>query len=151
MRVSFDGVTKSWVVSESGEHSANVTSIQLKRGINPLFLTVIDAEIERDTAPKAILTLLRKKKWTDDAVTLPTVVQISNRKSHLVGKVEGPLTQYKYAVNLIKWVEDNMLRNKEHYAQIADHQYFTMGFVEYTKNTNKGPEPAIAFAYTTKG
>jgi hypothetical protein len=26
-----------------------------------------------------------------------------------------------------------------------------MGYVEYTKNAKKGPEPAIGFAYTTKG
>jgi hypothetical protein len=44
-----------------------------------------------------------------------------------------------------------MLKSKEHYDSLPEDQYFTMGYVEYTKNTKKGPEPAIGFAYTTKG
>ena len=152
MRITFSGkhITKPWIPSESGEHSEDQTSIQLKRGINPIFLPFIDSEIERNTAPKTILKLIREKTWADD-VTLPSALQINNRKQFSSAKVQGPLTQYNYAVNLITWVKDNMLKNKEHYDSLPEDQYFTMGYVEYTKNTKNGPEPAIGFAYTTKG
>jgi len=82
---------------------------------------------------------------------LPSALQINNRKQFSSAKVQGPLTQYNYAVNLITWVKDNMLKSKEHYDSLPEDQYFTMGYVEYTKNTKNGPEPAIGFAYTTKG
>ena len=62
MRVTFSGSTKSksrWVATECGEHSEEQTSIQLKRGINPIFLPLIDSEIERNTATKTILKLIR--------------------------------------------------------------------------------------------
>ena len=81
MRITFSGkrITKPWIPSESGEHSEDQTSIQLKRGINPIFLPLIDSEIERNTAPKTILKLIREKTWADD-VTFPSALQINNRK-----------------------------------------------------------------------
>ena len=95
------------------------------------------------------MKLIREKTWADE-VTLPSALQINNRKQFSSSKVQGPLTQYNYAVHLITWVKDNMLKSKEHYDGLPEDQYFTMGYVEYTKNTKKGPEPAIGFAYTTK-
>lgn len=150
MRISCCGSTKFWIVSESGEHCAVVTSIPLARGINPIYIPFIDSQIERNTGPKTILKLIRGLSWTDE-VAFPTVLQITNRKQHSASKLQGPLSQYKYSVNLIQWVNDNMLRSKEHFEKLPDNQYFTMGFVEYTKQTKKGPEAAIGFAYTTKG
>ena len=64
MRVTFSGSTKSkswWVATECEEHSEEQTSIQLKRGINPIFLPLIDSEIERNTATKTILKLIRRE------------------------------------------------------------------------------------------
>ena len=149
-RIRYAGTTATWVPYERGEHSEDHTSVQLKRGINPLFLELIDSENERNTPPKTILKLIRERDWKD-GVTFPTPLQISNRKQHLATKVQGPLTQYKYAVNLIKWVNDNKLRTKDQYENLHDDQYFTMGYVEYIKNTVNGPLPAFAFGYTTKG
>ena len=97
------------------------------------------------------MKLIRGKKWTDEVV-FPTARQINNRKQFSSGKIRGSLTQYNFAVHLIKWVNDNMLRSKEHYHTLADDQYFTMGYVEYFNTTKKGLQPAIGFAYyTTKG
>ena len=125
-----------------------MTSIDLKRGIDPLFLELIDDEIERDTTPREILRLIKAKDW-NDSVDFPTEIQISNRKSHIAHNKEGPLTQYKYAVNIKNWVTENILKSKEQYQALHPHQWFTMGFVEYEKSTTK--EACIAFAYTTKG
>jgi hypothetical protein len=133
---------------EQGVHSEDMTSIDLKRGIDPLFLEYIYDEIERDTTPREILRLIKAKDW-NDSVDFPTEIQISNRKSHIAHNKEGPLTQYKYAVNIKNWVTENILKSKEQYQALHPHQWFTMGFVEYEKSTTK--EACIAFAYTTKG
>ena len=66
-----------------------MTSIDLKRGINPLFLELIDDEIERDTTPREILRLIKAKDW-NDSVDFPTEIQISNRKSHRLGECITP-------------------------------------------------------------
>ncbi len=65
MRITtFSGkrITKPWIPSESGEHSEDQTSIQLKRGINPIFLPLIESEIERNTVPKTSWNLLGRKR-----------------------------------------------------------------------------------------
>ena len=135
MRIRFMHTAISWGLFESGEHIEEKTTIQIKRGIDPVFLPFIDSENDRNTPPKTILKRIREMKWADEEVVFPTPLQISNRKNYLAKKVQGPLSQYKYAVNLINWVEENRLRNKEHFEKLSAHQYFTMGFVEYTKNT----------------
>ena len=150
MRITCCGSTKFWIVSDSGNHSEVLTSIPLARGINPIYIPFIDSQIERNVGPKTILKLIRGQAWTDK-VPFPTALQITNRKQHSAGVKQGPLTQYKFAVNLIQWVNDNMLRSKDQYEKLPDDKYFTMGYVEYTKQTKKGPEAAIGFAYTTKG
>ena len=60
---------------------------------------------------------------------------------------EGPVSQFKYAPNLIKWVNDNLIKSKEQFESFPEHQVFTMGYVEYQKVTKNGEqEPCIAFA-----
>ena len=138
----------SWIAFEQGSHSEIMTSIDLKRGIDPIFLELIDYEIERGTSTREILRAIKAKEWSD-TVDYPTDIQITNRRSHSAISKEGPITQYKYTVNLKHWVNENLLKSKEQYQALHDHQWFTMGFVEYEKTTTN--EPCIAFAYTTKG
>ena len=94
MRVSYTAM--SWGLYESGEHIVDKTTIQLKRGIDPVFIPFIDSENDRNTPPKSILKRIREMKWADADVKFPTPMQISNRKNYLAGKVQGPLSQYKY-------------------------------------------------------
>jgi hypothetical protein len=115
-----------WIAFEQGVHSEDMTSIDLKRGIDPLYLELIDDEIERDTTtPREILRLIKAKDW-NDSVDFPTEIQISNRKSHIAHNKEGPLTQYKYAVNIKNWVTENILKSKEQYQALHPHQWFTI-------------------------
>ena len=114
--------TRSWIALEQGVHSENMTSIDLKRGIDPLFLEFIDDEIERDTTPREILRLIKAKDW-NDSVDFPTEIQISNRKSHIAHNKEGPLTQYKYAVNIKHWVNENIMKSKGQYQALHVHDY----------------------------
>jgi hypothetical protein len=59
---------------EQGVHSEDMTSIDLKRGIDPLFLEFIDDEIERDIAPRReILRLIKAKDW-NDSIDFPTEI-----------------------------------------------------------------------------
>ena len=141
----------SWIVFCRGVHSEGLTSIQVKKGIDPLYLNFVDFENERNTAPKQILRRMKDMDWPDQ-VPFPTTIQISNRKALMCAKKEGPVTKYQYAPNLIKWVNDNLLKTKEQFDCFPQHQFFTMGYVEYQKNTkNGGQELCIAFTYTTKG
>ena len=141
----------SWIIYYRGVHSEDFTSIQVKKGIDPLYLNFIDFENERNTAPKQILRRLKDMDWSDQ-VPFPTTIQISNRKAIMNSRKEGPVSQFMYAPNLIKWVNDNLIKSKEQFDRFPEHQVFTMGYVEYQKVTKNGEqEPCIAFAYTTKG
>jgi hypothetical protein len=89
-----------------------MTSIDLKRGIDLIFLELIDYEIERGTPTREILRAIKAKEWSD-TVDYPTDIQITNRRSHSAISKEGPITQYKYTVNLKHWVNENLLKSKE--------------------------------------
>ena len=90
------------------------TSNQVKKGIDPQFLDFVDFENERNTGPKMILRGLKESVWPDE-VPFPTTLQISNRKALMTVKKEGPLTQYMYTHNLIKWVNEHLVKSKEQF------------------------------------
>ena len=126
----------SWRLYSRGAHSEEFTSNQVKKGIDPQFLDFVDFENERNTGPKMILRGLKESVWPDE-VPFPTTLQISNRKALMAGKKEGPLTQYKYTPNLIKWVNEHLVKSKEQFDILSEHQFFTMGYVEYDKKKQR--------------
>ena len=72
----------SWIAFERGIHSDSFTSVAVKRGIDPIFLELIDNELRKLTPPREILRLIKERDWKDDALQFPTTLQISNRRAH---------------------------------------------------------------------
>ena len=163
-------------------HSEDADPIPRKdrglKGIDPKYLPFIDTEIETNNTARGIIRALRQYFPQDSLDCFPTMKQLNNRlynsprfintfpnwllinrnlffyfrKAHTQRKQEGPLTQYASVHNLKRWYEEHKMKNEVQYQLIGDHDFFTMGFVEYMKQLSTGgEEPAVAFVFTTKG